>query len=229
MKSTVPSEVSKVRRDLTGYCFHFLRREPDPVAAMRTILNEGCLRGRTYRPASVPVICFTDAPLIEVTRQDEVLETLGYERLSLWGLGFRKRDLFRKGARPVIYSPPSEFQLLDQSISWRHVDFDPEKVDFTWQREWRLQTDRLAFTPEEVVLVVRDVSPIVRELWYVSIDVDVSDGEAVLCSETVKKWDFIPLDHADIADDKGIEVCRTENWHDIISEDYYDKMEYEGP
>jgi hypothetical protein len=229
MKSNVPSEVSKVRRDLTGYCFHFLRRDPDPVAAMRSILSEGTLRGRTYRPASIPTICFTDAPLSEVTRQDEVLETLGYERLSLWGIGFRKGDLFQRGARPVIYQDPSELKLLDRSIWWRHVDFDPSKVDFTWQREWRLQADRLTFTSQEVVLVIPDVSRLVRDLWYVSIDVDVSDGEASLYAQTCKKWDFVPLEHADISDDKSIEVCRTEDWHDIISEEYYDKMEYNGP
>ena len=80
-----------------------------------------------------------------------------------------------------------------------------------------------------MVLVIPNVSQMVHELWYVSIDVDVSDGESFLYSETVKKWDFIPLEHADVADDKSIEVCRTEDWHDIIFEDYYEKMEYDGP
>jgi hypothetical protein len=109
------------------------------------------------------------------------------------------------------------------------VDFDPAKIDFTWQREWRLQADRLTFTSQEVVLVIPDVPRLVRDLWYVSIDVDVSDGEAVLYSQTLKKWDFVPLAHADITNDKSIEVCRTEEWRDIISEDYYDQMEYAGP
>ena len=229
MKNTLPSEVSKVRRDLTDYCFHFLRRDPDPVVTLGTILRNGYLEGRSYRPVTVPTICFTDAPLAEFIQQDQVLESLSYERLSLWGFGFRKSDLFRKGARPVIYQHPNEFSLLDPSIRWRHVDFEPSKVDFTWQREWRLQTDRLPFTAQEVVLVIPEVSSVVRELWHVSIDVDVSDGETVLCGQTFKRWDFIPLEYADITDDKSIEICRAEDWHDIISEEYYDKMEYEGP
>jgi hypothetical protein len=229
MNSKVPSEVLKIRRDLTGYCFHMLRREPDPVVAMRAILTEGLLKGRIYRPASVPVICFTDAPLIEVTRQDPVLETLAYERLSLWGLGFRKVDLFRKGARPVIYQPPSELELLDRSIRWRHVDFDPEKMDFAWQREWRLQADRLIFTEKDVVLIIPDVAAVSGDLWKVSIGVDVSDGDTTVCGEVFNKWDFVPLEHGDITDDKSIEVCRTKTWREIIADDYYAEMDYEGP
>ena len=27
-------------------------------------------------------------------------------------------------------------------------------IDFTWEREWRLQTDELIFVPEEVVVLV---------------------------------------------------------------------------
>ena len=57
----------------------------------------------------------------------------------------------------------------------------------------------------------------------------MSDGEAVLYAEAFKKWDFVPLEHADINDDKSIEVCRMKNWRDIIEEDYYAEMDYEGP
>jgi hypothetical protein len=102
-------------------------------------------------------------------------------------------------------------------------------VDFTWQREWRLQADRLTFTEKDVVLIIPDVAAVSGDLWKVYIDVDVSDGEANLNAEVFKKWDFVPLEHADITDDKSIEVCRTKNWRDIITEDYYGEMDYEGP
>jgi hypothetical protein len=54
-------------------------------------------------------------------------------------------------------------------------------------------------------------------------------GEAHLLGGAVKKWDFIPLDHADVSDDASIEVCRSDDWTDIIREEHYGDMVYHGP
>ncbi|SRR6266496_1137592 len=230
MKSRIPTEVRNVRRDLTNYAFHFVNREPSPQATLSKILADGLVEGKIYPPSAVPAVCLTDAPLAEVVRQNGVLDTLDYRRLSLWGIGFEKTMLFELGARPVIYQPRRELSLLDPSISWRHVDYDPtNRVDFSWQREWRVPTSGLSFTSADVVLVVPEVDVFLRDLWEVFVDVDVSDGETQLYAQTVKKWDFIPLDHVDISDDASIEVCRSDDWRDIILEDYYERMDYQGP
>ena len=138
MKSRIPAEVANVRRDLSGYAFHFVRRDPTPASTLGKILSERCIEGRTYGRSLTPSVCFTDAPLAEVVRQDGVLEACDYMRLSLWGIGFKKEALYALGGRPVIYQAAEEIALLDSSIRWRHVDFDPAKVDYTWQREWRV-------------------------------------------------------------------------------------------
>jgi len=230
MKSKIPAEVKKVRRDLTNYAFHFVNREPSPHTTLSKILADRLVEGKVYPPSAVPTVCLTDAPLAEVVRQDGILDALEYRRLSLWGIGFEKTALFALGARPVIYQPRREFSLLDDSISWRHVDYDPTNgVDFSWQREWRVPTNGLSFTSAEVVLVVPEVDIFVRDLWEVIIDVDVADGEAYLYGGPVKKWDFIALEHADIGDDASIEVCRSEDWEDIILDEYYQRMNYQGP
>jgi hypothetical protein len=53
---------------------------------------------------------------------------------------------FVQGGRPVIYQPDEEFEGLPENYRWRHVRFDPSNgVDFTWEREWRIQTDQLCF------------------------------------------------------------------------------------
>ena len=62
---------------------------------------------------------------------------------------FEKNWLFKRGGRPVIYQPESDFDLLPEDLRWRHVRFEltEEKVvDWTWEREWRVCCDDLAFT-----------------------------------------------------------------------------------
>ena len=88
---------------------------------------------------------------------------------------------------------------------------------------------KLTFVPEDVVLVIPEVAAFIRNLWLAVVDVDVCDGEAVLEGHVVKKWDFVPLEFADVTDDASIEVCRADDWRDLIADDYYDKMECEGP
>jgi hypothetical protein len=69
---------------------------------------------------------------------------------------FEKSWLFAYGGRPVIYQSDSEFDDLPEGIRWRHVRYEPGCVDFTWEREWRIQSDELHFVPSEAFLVVPD-------------------------------------------------------------------------
>jgi hypothetical protein len=66
-----------------------------------------------------------------------------------------KTWLFVRGGRPVIYQPDEEFEGLPEKYRWRHVRFDPaSEVDFTWEREWRIQTDQLDFDPWTAKVIV---------------------------------------------------------------------------
>lgn len=230
MKSPIPEKVIKVRRDISSYLFHFVNRNKAPADALRSILEKGLIRGGIYPPSQIKTVCFTEAPLAEIVREDGILDSYNYKRLSLWGIGFKKQFIFDSGGLPVIYQPRSHLLHFHPSAYWRHVDFDlKSETDHTWQREWRVPVEEFRFDPREAILVIPSVEEFAGELWRVSIDVESKDGEVIYYSGVFKKWDFIPLEYADISDDTSIEVCRGDDFQDIIDERYYDKMDFDAP
>lgn len=60
-----------------------------------------------------------------------------------------KRWLFTQGGRPVIYQTNVEYDQLPESHRWRHMLYDIREgfsySDFSWEREWRIRVDELAF------------------------------------------------------------------------------------
>lgn len=67
-----------------------------------------------------------------------------------------KAWLFARGGRPVVYQRDGEYGALPDGSRWRHVRYEPDltpPIDFSWEREWRIQGD-LAFGPNEVAIVV---------------------------------------------------------------------------
>lgn len=150
------------RADISDQLIHFTKgpTEEDAYQRIGTILAEGRLRGSDrlifngYR-----CICFTEAPLAALT--DGLVNQWDYGRYAPFGLMFDKRWLYAQGARPVIYQPLAEAHDLPPSHQWRHMTYEPvanEPVDFTWEREWRLQADELSFDASSARVVVPDVS-----------------------------------------------------------------------
>jgi hypothetical protein len=230
MKSPIPEKVARVRKDITSYLFHFVNRDGSPADTLRAILADKFIRGGVYSPSASKTICLTEAPLADVVRADGILDSHSYQRLSLWGIGFKKAFIFKAGGLPVIYQPRARLAELQATAHWRHVEFDLAKgTDFTWQREWRVPADELHFESEDVVLVVPSVDEFVEALWHVSIDIEDEHGELTYYSGVFKNWDFIPLEHSEISDDSSIEVCRGDDFVDIIQDDWYGRMEFHGP
>jgi hypothetical protein len=62
--------------------------------------------------------------------------------------------LFQQGGRPVIYQPDGEYDLLPEVLRYRHVRYEPDQVDFTWEREWRIQTKTLPLDLQQTTFVV---------------------------------------------------------------------------
>lgn len=73
-----------------------------------------------------------------------------------------KEWLFSIGGRPAIYETDQEFADLSPSQRWRHMRYDIrrgyERVDYTWEREWRIQCSELFFDPSLATIVVPDSS-----------------------------------------------------------------------
>jgi len=153
-----------------------------------------------------------------------------YSRLSLYGIGFRKTWIYEEGGLPVIYQPNDRLDSMSREDIWRHVEFDLSKpVDYSWQREWRIETQELKFELSDVVVLLEDIDGLEDMLWMIHIDVDAKHGDIMYDSTVLKEFDFIPLEHVEIDDDRSIEVCRTENYDDILTEDQYENLRYLDP
>jgi hypothetical protein len=142
-----------------GMLTHFTRSSP-PAAALdnlTAILSAGTVQAsvrmiRTRRP----VICFFDAPFEHLAR---VLDPRARRRYEPFGIAVSKRYAFKMGARRVIYLPWKEAAaILPQAELWRVVSLDLNRrpaIDWTFEREWRMEGD-LQFDGREAVVLVED-------------------------------------------------------------------------
>jgi len=158
-----------IRRDLGNLVVHWTHKEykdpltegPDVQATafevLCNILEERTLRGSTgFIRGGYACVCFTEAPVSELTTLFRISELSSEARPAYepFGIAVNKVWLFERGGRPVIYQPDNEFDLLPDSLRWRHCRYEPDRdlekaVDFTWEREWRIRTDALTLDPEE--------------------------------------------------------------------------------
>jgi len=70
---------------------------------------------------------------------------------------FTKKWIFQQGGRPIIYQPDKEFQTLPDEIKWRHVRYEPDiesPIDFSWEREWRINSNVLHINPAYAFVIV---------------------------------------------------------------------------
>jgi hypothetical protein len=91
-------------------------------------------------------VCFTEAPLAEMASlfaSAAMLDEAQALRYEPFGVGVPKDWLFRTGGRSVIYQSDAEYELLPDDFRWRHCRYEPPDIDFTWEREWRIRTERL--------------------------------------------------------------------------------------
>ena len=140
------------RSDVSSYLYHWVSGEnkenafkqlSDIVSAGKILANNSMIKGGYF------CICFTETP-IQINFAHKT-------RYSSFGFRFKKKYIFNLGGRPVIYQPDSEYDLLPEELRWRHVRYELDKVtpiDFTWEREWRIQIDELKLDPYEISIVV---------------------------------------------------------------------------
>lgn len=93
----------------------------------------------------------------------------------------------------MIYQPDVEFDLLPESIRWRHVRYEPDTIDFTWEREWRIKCDYLDFTPEVACIVVPS-----------------KEWADWLVAEHDAEQDFLVLQYSQVLDEQLAEQYREE-------------------
>lgn len=143
------------RPDITDKLVHFTSgtteeasfRRLQKIIAERRLIGSGAKILGNYH-----CVCFSEAPLTSL--QHGLVNPNAYSRYSPFGIIVEKRWIFQQGGRPVIYQPNNEFELLPETIRWRHMRYEPEVVDFSWEREWRIKCDELHFEPNLAGIVV---------------------------------------------------------------------------
>jgi hypothetical protein len=188
MRSKIPDLVAKSRLDLSDWLWHFTRRDRNPVKSLEAILSSGHIKGGCDAFCPELCVCLTEMPLAEAVRQAEALRAANYNRLSEYGVGFRKAWVFDQGGLPVIYQPNSLKDKLPPDMRWRHCELDYKKgIDFTWQREWRVHVDRLVFNrDDDVVIVLKDLGEIFEVMGGLMYTDDIHDEVFIECD-----WYFI--------------------------------------
>ncbi|MDI3450561.1 hypothetical protein QLG09_17090 [Enterobacter sp. V89_11] len=152
------------RNDYSGFLYHWIKANPfmkdnnrDYDAAFEVlikIINDGVIRaGITIEIGGHECICFTESTKYTINEDTSKYQPFGFQ--------LSKRSVFSAGGRPVIYSPIADKQLIDESIHWRFMPFDldaksekaPYGIDFTWEREWRLNEPELPLDDVERIYV----------------------------------------------------------------------------
>jgi hypothetical protein len=146
------------RIDLSDKLIHFTKGVSwqEAYERLRKIIADRMLIAGNYTiRGGYSCVCFTEAPLSALA--PEFLFNPIDSRYAPFGLMFDKSWVSAVGGRPVIYQPESEFEMLPEAIRWRHVRHEPaglSPIDFSWEREWRVQCEALQFTPEQAVIVL---------------------------------------------------------------------------
>ncbi|WP_337240533.1 hypothetical protein [Proteus faecis] len=152
------------RRDSSSYLYHWVKCEDKGISehqkiarAIRVLANILCdtfLRSGESIEAKFGCssICFTESPLDFIIDDKSKYQPVG--------IRFYKKDILRLGGLPVIYASEEDSKLLPSQFIWRYVRFEPLSVsesrpygiDFTWEREWRVDREKISLLDDEVFL-----------------------------------------------------------------------------
>ena len=178
------------RADISEKLIHFTRGATyeDALECLLTIVGEGRLiGGNGMIRGEYRCVCFTEAPAPALA--GGFVNAKSFGRYSPFGIMFDKTWVYARGGRPVIYESDGEFDALPEGMRWRHVRYGPlgtPPVDFTWEREWRIRTDNLTFSPADAVLIVPndESEAFVLDIWNSQQDCEV-EAYSVIFEQTV--------------------------------------------
>jgi uncharacterized protein YktA (UPF0223 family) len=145
------------RPDLSEYLIHFIKGDTleQSYDVLKQIISSKMLKaGNGHIKGGFKCICFTEAPPKALVESQWLGNVVRYQPL---GLLVQKDWLFEKGGRQVIYGPATDYDELPENFRWRHVRYEPKSnppIDFTWEREWRINTPELFIDPKFFKIVV---------------------------------------------------------------------------
>ena len=190
------------RQDIADYLIHFTKgiNTEDAFFRLQKIISEQTLIGGDgFIKGGYRCVCFSEAPLSCLS--DGLINYSDFSRYSPFGIMVHKAWLYERGGRPVIYQSEDEFYLLPDELQWKHVLYEPPKVDFSWEREWRIRTDILNFDAQVATIVV------LNEFWMKRLIIEhefeqsyrILQYEQIFDSEIAQmyyepfEWKIVPL------------------------------------
>ena len=144
------------RYDISSKLVHLTKGTWQQAAVtFQSIIDEKRLRGGTGEiNDDLRCVCFSEAPISSLSVILADPSQHGF-RYAPFGVMIDKHWLFEQGGRPVIYQAEEEYELLHRKQRYRHKRYEPAKgIDFTWEREWRIQIDELDLDSKQTTLVV---------------------------------------------------------------------------
>ena len=144
-------------RDVSPYLFHFVKGD-NPLLVLEQILKDNALKSDKHN-----FISYTESPLRVMNDILDYFQEFRYKpgcrpMYEKYGIGINKKFMYEKyGARPVIYGPIEDQNLIDETLKWRFELLDFVKWDFSWQREWRTKGNyfELPEDDEDVIIICR--------------------------------------------------------------------------
>ena len=189
-----------IRGDLSNCVVHLTRGATRELAAESFV---SILKSRQLRGSDLDIrggyecVCFSEAPLSALVHSLALPAEHGM-RYAPFGAMVRKKWLFDMGGRPVIYQTEAEFELLHERQRFRHVRYDPARsCDYTWEREWRVQTGLLELDLREVTFVVPTRSREERFLEQHAAGIGILswfDSEMLEFGAPRSPWHFVVLE-----------------------------------
>ena len=210
MSNSTLRKIQATRRDIGNLVFHFTK-STDSLSAfdvLKKIMAEKKIMGASgFVKGNHKVVCFTEAPISELASyfNAQSLLSVGEKlRYEPYGIALKKEFIFSAGGRHAIYQPDTEFSQLSSSHRFRHVHYDLGRgIDFSWEREWRIETDKLAFMPSDCLIIVKtqeEANELIREHLEFEPEVDVNqdyDGEyaeTIVGVNHILNWSIVSLE-----------------------------------
>ncbi len=157
------------RTDLTTGLVHLSKGNENcnVLEVIIKILNDKKILGSTTESGficgNIPAVCLQDTPLYSLSQNVYYEQKLRKEKKDKvrylgWGILISKKNVYKRGGRPVIYDKTSEAKAyLPHNQWWRIVNYDLNNTDFiidwTHEREWRVP-NCLNFELKEITLIV---------------------------------------------------------------------------
>jgi len=197
--------IKLIRRDISSQLIHLTKSTEKLLAinVLEKIINgEKLIGGTGFIKSHEQCICFSETPLNEIAKllkANEVTIQNGLRpRYEPYGVVVSKKWAWDQGARPVIYQPDLEYDILPNELKYRHVRYELESdIDFAWEREWRLKTKEIKLIPEHTIFIVPTSKEVMyfRRKYFSYVEMAVASlGEDALPYIEDFPWRIIPLD-----------------------------------